>query len=149
MILIDTNVVARTLQKNHIHHRPAMDSILFLRTSQIEILVISPQIIQEFYAIATRASNGLAITPDNALHEIQLIKQDYPLLPESALIYPQWEQLVAKYKPTNRRVFDTKHVAFMLVHRIPKILTFNDQDFLHYSEIQALNPFDVLNIPRV
>jgi len=37
----------------------------------------------------------------------------------------------------------------MIQHRVPSILTFNDADFRRFTEIQTLNPFDVLGIPRV
>jgi hypothetical protein len=36
----------------------------------------------------------------------------------------------------------------MIQHRVPKLLTFNDADFRAVAEIQSLNPFDVLAIPR-
>jgi predicted nucleic acid-binding protein len=150
VILIDTNVLARSRQVGHIHYQAAVDAMVFERAQRQEVLVISPQTLVEFYATATRTlTNGLGLSPDQAMSEIETIQKDFPLFPESALIYPQWEMLVRKYKPTNRRVFDARHVAFMLVHRIPTILSFNDQDFIQYQEIQVLNPFDVLKIPRV
>jgi predicted nucleic acid-binding protein len=150
VILIDTNVLARSRQIGHVHYQVAIDAIVFERVRREEVLVISPQVLVEFYATATRTlSNGLGLTPDQAMREIEKIQEDFPLLAESNLIYPQWETLVRKYKPTNRLVFDARHVAFMLVHQIPQILSFNDQDFIAYSEIRVLNPFDVLGLPRV
>ena len=98
--------------------------------------------------MATRSQNSLNLSADQALQEIQGIKQDFPLLPETPQLFVRWETLVAKYKPKNRMVFDTRLVAFMMMHQIPAILTFNDQDFRQFTEIQVFNPFDVLGIPR-
>ena len=148
MILVDTNVLARSLQLGSKHYQPAIDAIAHERTQNNKVLIIAPQTLIELYVTCTRTENGLGLTPEQALLEIADVKTRYPLLPETSAIFPQWEGLVAKYKPTNRRVFDTRHVAFMLVHQIRKLLSFNDKDFMQCSEIQVLNPFDVLNIPR-
>lgn len=151
MIFLDTNILARTMQSGSSHHLPALDSLTFLRTQRRERLAIFPQVVTEFYAIATRPvqSNGLGLIPDEAINRIAWIKSQYDLLDETADIFPQWERLVAKYKPRNRQVFDLRHVAAMLANNMTQILTFNDQDFISYSEIQVLNPFDLLGLPRV
>jgi predicted nucleic acid-binding protein len=81
--------------------------------------------------------------------EVGRIKREYPVFPETPTVFPEWEYLVSKYRPKNRRIFDARLVALMLVHRIPEILSFNDKDFAQYSEIRVLNPFDVLGIPRL
>ena len=36
----------------------------------------------------------------------------------------------------------------MLEHRVNRILTFNDADLKRYAEITAINPFDILGLPR-
>ena len=149
MILVDTNILARTLQIGHVHQLPALDAMDLLRTQRNEVLVVSPQNLIELYAIGTRSANGLGFAPDRALEEIENIKRDSPLLPETPDLFPTWEQLVAKYKPVNRRVFDMRHAAFMVIHAIPSILTFNDSDFSSITEIQTLNPFTLLGVPRV
>ncbi len=149
MIFVDTNVLARTVEKGHPQYQAAVDAVSFLRVSRAEALVISPQVLMEFYAASTRRVNGLGLTAEQALSEIALIKQQYALLSDHPSIFSEWEQLVQKYKPVNRLVFDTRHVAFMRVYQLTEILTFNDKDFSIYSEIQPLNPFDILKRPRV
>src|SRR4051794_3121849 len=107
MILLDTNIISRTMQSGNPHYQPALDSLAFLRTQRGERLAIFPQVMTEFYAIATRAvqSNGLGLTPDEAISRIAWMKSQYDLFEETAEIFPQWERLVAKYKPRNRQVF--------------------------------------------
>ena len=149
MILLDTNILARTIQAGHVHQKPALDAIQHLYRDGHEAFSISPQVLVEFYHVATRSTNALVLTPAQAITEISKIKSNFMLLPELPDMFPAWESLVGKYAPTNRTVYDLRHVAFMLVHRIPKLLAFNDKDFVHCNEIQTLNPFDVLQLPRV
>ena len=147
MILVDTNVLARAIQNGHAHQKPALDALAFKRRQQHDVLVVAPQVLMEFYAACT-APNGLGLSADQALAEVGRIKQEYPLFPETPALFPEWEYLVAKYKPTNRRIFDVALVALMLVHDIPEILSFNDKDFARFSEVRAVNPFDLLGIPH-
>jgi predicted nucleic acid-binding protein len=149
MMFLDTNIIARSLQRSHPHHQPALDAMRVLAARDREQFFISPQVLTEFYAIATRSTNGLGLAPHDALVEMENLKQRFQLLPELPTIFPRLEQLLASYHPTNRHVFDLRHVAVMLTHGIPKILTFNDADFRPFAEIQPLNPFDVLGSPRL
>ncbi len=148
MIFLDTNILARSIQTGHPHHQPAVDAVALLRARDRERFAVSPQVLVEFYAICTRTHNGLALPPQQALLEISRIKAVYPLLSDSPAIFPTLESLLAKYFPTNRRVFDARHVAVMLTHGLSKILTFNDADFTPFTEITAINPFDLLGLPR-
>ncbi|MCY7273768.1 MAG: PIN domain nuclease, partial [Phormidesmis sp. CAN_BIN44] len=55
-------------------------------------------------------------------------------------IFPTWERLIQHYRVMGKQAHDTRLVAAMLVHNIPKILTFNVQDFLRFTEITVLDP---------
>jgi hypothetical protein len=128
-----------------------MDSVAFLATTQRETFTISTHSLYELYFVFTKplASNGFGYTADRAAKEISSTLKTFPMLPEAPGIFPIWQTLVAKYKITNRPIFDAKLVASMIEYRVPRILTFNDADFVYFTEITALNPFDVLGIPRV
>ena len=43
---------------------------------------------------------------------------------------------------------DARLAALMAERAIPRLLTFNDSHFARYSEIVAINPFDVLGVPH-
>ena len=103
------------------------------------------------YVVLTRpaaATGGLGMTAGQAGAEIAATRALFELLPETAQVYPTWEGLVAKYAVQGKRAHDVRLVALMIQHRVPKLLTFNDADFRSITEIQSLNPFDVLAIPR-
>ncbi|HVT80775.1 MAG TPA: type II toxin-antitoxin system VapC family toxin [Phycisphaerae bacterium] len=148
MILVDTNLLVRAIEAGDKHQKPAVDALFLLR-SRGEVPVLVPQNILEFYAVCTRSSRGPRLSADQVLLEVEKLKRDFPVLPESPAVFAQWETLVSNYKPVNRLVFDIRLAASMIVHGISTILTFNDGDFRSIQEIRTLNPFDLLNMPRV
>jgi predicted nucleic acid-binding protein len=147
MILLDTNVLGRMLDTGDLQHQAAVDAVALLHR-RAEGLGICAQNIVELYAIATRAQRGLGLSPSEALAEIAAMKSRFALLPDVP-IHAKWEELLAKYLVTNRLVFDLRLVAAAIVGGCSGILTFNDADFERFSEIQALNPFDLLGVPRI
>jgi predicted nucleic acid-binding protein len=70
-------------------------------------------------------------------------------LSESARVYPIWEGLIAKHAVLGKQANDARLVALMIHHGLVRMLTFNDADFRRFTEIEPVNPFDVLTIPRV
>lgn len=149
MILVDTNVLARSVEQNHLHHQAALQSMAHLRKQLNEELVVFPQNLIEFYSLATRLHNSLKLSPKDALKEVAAIEKRFIVLLERPGFFADWKDLVYKYKPTNRQVYDIRLVAMMLNHGVSGILTFNDKDFDFVTEIRTINPFDLLNLPRV
>lgn len=151
MILVDTNVLLRVAQPGHLHRQPALDAIELLRVRDGEQFAVCPQALYEMYVVCSRpaSANGLGMTPQRAHAEIISTRGLFQLLPETAQIYPTWEGLIAKYAVSGKRAHDVRLVATMIEHNIPRVLTFNDVDFGPFAEIEAVNPFDVLGMPRV
>jgi predicted nucleic acid-binding protein len=150
MILVDTNVHLRLLQGGHPHQKPALDAMELLTTREHEHFVVAPQSLYEMYVVCTRpvAQNGLGLTPERAHQEIVQVRTLFGLLPETSNVYATWEMLVAKYGVAGKPAHDARLVALMLEHRVDRIMTFNDADMNRYAEITAINPFEVLGLPR-
>ena len=102
------------------------------------------------YVFLTRpvSGNGFGMTAQQARAEIAATRALFELLPETAQVYPTWEGLIAKHDIDGKRAHDVRLVSLMIQHRVGKLLTFNDADFRPFTEIEPLNPFDVLAIPR-
>ncbi len=151
MILVDTNVLLRIAQPGHPHRQVALDAIESLRVRDAENFAICPQSLYEMYVVCSRpvSANGLGMTPQRAHAEIDGVRALFQVLPETSQVYPTWQGLIAKYAPAGKRAHDARLVALMIEHHIPRLLTFNDVDFAQFVEIAALNPFDVLGVPRV
>jgi predicted nucleic acid-binding protein len=88
------------------------------------------------------------MSAEQACREIISTRTVFEMLPETAQTYIIWENLVAKHKIVGKRAHDVRLVAVAIENKIPKLLTFDDSDFRSFTEIEAVNPFDVLVIPR-
>lgn len=125
-------------------HRDVARSLAVLRGRGDDPRVIAQNLI-EFWAVATRpiADNGLGITAAQAAREVTRLKTLFGILPDTADILPQWEQLVVKHQVLGKQVHDTRLIAAMHVHRITHLLTFNTADFKRYDGITVVNPSSV------
>ena len=151
MILVDTNILLRIAQIGHAHRQPALDALQLLTIRDQEHFAVAPQSLYEMYVVCSRPAsvNGFGYTPQQACAEILAARALFEILPETSQVYPTWEGLIAKYTVQGKQAHDTPLVALMIQHRVPKLLTFNDGDFRRFAEVQAINPFDVLALPRV
>lgn len=141
MILLDTNVLVHSKLANSVHYQAVTQRLteLYLRN---EDLVICPQVVYEFYVVATRPlkSNGLGLTCVDALQEIDNLQQTYTLIEEPSNLLSDWMGLLHKYQTLGKSAHDTRLVAFMQGHGITRIYTLNPADLNRYNqEISILN----------
>ena len=147
-VLVDTNILMRSIEPQHPMQRVAADALSHLRR-QGEQLVLLPQNRYEFWAAATRpvAQNGLGLTPAEAEPEIARFKTLFPVMGDSAAIFPVWEQLVVQHQVFGKNAHDARLVAAMLVHGVASLLTFNKPGFVRYGSIVVISPQDVVSPP--
>jgi predicted nucleic acid-binding protein len=88
MILLDTNLLARINNSAHPHCIVARRAVTVLR-GRGEQLVIVPQTIYEFWAVATRKAgappagqNGLGMTTSQASQWLHYFQRRFTLLPD-------------------------------------------------------------------
>lgn len=144
--LLDTNILLRTIVTDDPNYQITQDAIASLRRSK-ERLFIAPQNLIELWNVATRPSNknGLGLSPPETAAEVAQLKELFILLPDTEQIYPQWERLVKTYEVRGTKVHDTRLVAFMLVHRLSHILTFNTKDFRRFrTEVTVVSPNEIM-----
>ncbi len=110
-----------------------------------EKLFIVPQVLVEFWAVATRPTNanGLGMTTDEAEQELENLQKLFTVLPENEKIFDEWKTLVVKHKVSGKPAHDTRIVAAMIVHKIENVLTLNPNDFRRFTEIKSVRPQDV------
>lgn len=108
-------------------------------------LVIVPQILVEFWAVATRPTNvnGLGMKTGEAETELDKFQKLFKVLPENEKIFQEWKTLVAKYNVKGKPTHDTRIVAAMIVNGIDNILTLNPGDFKRFTEINTISPMDI------
>lgn len=110
-----------------------------------EELVIVPQVVVEFWVVATRPKsvNGLGLTVDEAEAEIEKVQRVFTVLPENEKIFDRWKMLVTKHKVSGKVAHDAHIVAAMIVHGIENLLTLNPNDFKRFAEINVVSPRDI------
>ena len=122
MILLDTNLLTRMTDPDNPHcafARRAVNSVL----AQGQRLVIVPQNLYEFWAVATRkpgrpptGQNGLGMTPGQASLWLGYFQRRFNLLPDHEDMFLRWHDLVRSFGVTGLRSHDARLVASMQCH---------------------------------
>ncbi len=136
MILLDTNIILRSKQKHSTHFHGVVSRLLELADEEEE-LVVCPQVIYEFYVVATRPpnKNGLGLSTINAKNEIDNILETYYMPPEDNRLFYMWRKIIADYNVSGKNAHDARIVAFMIMHGIKKLYTLNLSDFARFNSI--------------
>jgi predicted nucleic acid-binding protein len=144
-VLVDTNLLLRSIQTDHAHYPMATSALLLLRRT--ERLCITTQNLYELWSVCTRpaAVNGMGMSTTDAKTELDKARRFFTLLPDAPAIFNEWERLVTTHDVKGKNAHDARLVAAMIVQGIEKILTFNKKDFLRFSQIQVLTPDEILS----
>src|SRR5690242_19889215 len=145
-ILLDTNVLLRSVEPTHAHHQTSVTAIDILSKQKHELLV-APQVLYEFWSVATRPleNNGLGMDPVEAHAELITIRRLFRLLRDERAIYSIWEELVSTLDVKGKQAHDARLAAAMRRHDVGHLLTFNAPDFARYAFITVLTPAEVVH----
>jgi predicted nucleic acid-binding protein len=145
-VLVDTNVLCRLAEVDHIQHSVASLAVRKLHAAG-EALCLVPQVIYEYWVVATRPvqENGLGMTPADADGAVDDWLATFDLLRDERRIFDPWRDLILRHQVMGKSAHDTRLVAAMHRHDIRNLLTFNVADFRRYANIDVFTPEDVLN----
>ena len=145
MILLDTNLLTRmtrSLDPQSGAARAAIKALL----RRGERLIVVPQNLYEFWAVATRPAgpppagrNGLGMTAVQAAHWLRFFRRRFTLLPDREELTTLWQELVERHVVTGFRAHDVRLVAAMQTYGITRLLTFNASDFRGLA-VEILDP---------
>jgi len=140
-ILIDTNILLRSVQPEHPMNASAVRALAILMERE-EPLVVSIQNIAEFWNTATRpeANNGLGFSIEETRDEVFKLEEFFAVLHENDASYAAWKDLVVENRVSGVQVHDARLVAVMKAHDIRRIVTFNTSDFTRYDGIEPIHP---------
>lgn len=146
LTLQDTNLLLRGSQPSHPQHQEALNAQEELRQRGDKLCLVAQNLV-EFRAVATRplSVNGLGMSQSQADMEIARLEYLFPVFPDTPEIFTEWKRLNRLYGAQGKQNHDARIVAAMIVCDIPRILTFNKEDFIRYPEIVALTPKEVLH----
>jgi predicted nucleic acid-binding protein len=135
MILLDTNLLTRMTVSGDSQYGVARTAIQTLMQRR-ERLIIVPQNLYEFWAVATRApgpppggANGLGMTPSQAGLWLRFFQRRFTLLPDREELVVLWQGLIEAHAIVGFRAHDARLVAAMQSYAIDRLLTFNVAHF--------------------
>lgn len=145
MILLDTNLLGRLTDSADalcLVARKAVHTLL----ANGERLIIVPQNLYEFWAVATRrpgappvGHNGLGMTPEQASQWVRFFQRRFALLPDREELFTHWYALVRARGIKGLKSHDARLVAAMQSYGITRLLTFDAGDFQGFA-ITLLDP---------
>jgi len=144
-ILIDTNVLLRSVQPSHPMHAVAVRALETLLKRE-EPLFVALQNVAEFWNAATRpiANNGLEFTIEEVQAEVAKIEGFFQVLTENTESYSAWKTLLGAQRVRGVQVHDARLVAVMKTHGIAQVVTFNVADFDRFPGIEAVHPAKII-----
>jgi predicted nucleic acid-binding protein len=135
MILLDTNLLTR-MARSHDPQSGVARAAIQILLGRGERLIIVPQNLYEFWAVATRppgqppaGRNGLGMTAVQAGQWLRFFRRRFTLLPDREELSRLWQELVERHVVTGFRSHDVRLVAAMQSYGITRMLTFNATDF--------------------
>jgi predicted nucleic acid-binding protein len=136
LILVDTNLLARLTDKSHAHH-PIARTAVFNLSARREQLVVVPQNLYEFWAVATRKAgkksaggeNGLGMSIAVAKWWMDYLQRRFTVLPDRDDLFTRWRDLVVTRQIRGLPAHDARLVASMQGYGVTQLLTFNLKDF--------------------
>lgn len=146
--LVDTSLLARLANKSDAQHSVAVAAVLQLHRLG-EVLHITPQVLVEFRNVATRPINlnGLGLLTSDTESQTLEFEALFPLLVETADIYPAWKGIVETLGIVGKQVHDARLVAVCHAHGVTHLLSFNVGHFNRMAgvgpRIEVVNPRNV------
>jgi predicted nucleic acid-binding protein len=136
--LVDTSILARLANTADPFHLVAARAVVELHRRG-EVLHVTPQNLVEFRNMATRprAVNGLELAAGEAESKAAIFEATFPLLAETAAIFPAWRALVGALGIIGKQVHDARLVAVCHVHAVTHLLTFN---ITHFARMAGFGP---------
>ncbi len=128
-VLIDTNILLYSLDKNNEYYNYSKDII----SDNFDNIFITSKNISEFIAVLTKQNIDYGIIL-NYLKTINNFNVIYPDHNSNKIFY----DLISKYKPKGNRIFDIEIVSIMLSNGVKNIITVNKKDFETIAEINIL-----------
>ncbi|MFN0277375.1 MAG: type II toxin-antitoxin system VapC family toxin [Pyrinomonadaceae bacterium] len=137
----DSNILTALSQKKSSQYIYVEQAIAEFRQKK-ENIVIFPQNLVEFWAVATRPleANGLNLSIEKTVSEMRRFRRNFTFVNELPDLFFEWEILVQKYQVKGKNVHDARIVAAMMQHGITHLLTFNVKDFNRFDEITVVDP---------
>src|SRR5258708_5844088 len=115
LILIDTGILLRLLDRNDPQHALIRQALRLLR-GRGDTFALSAQNAAEFWNVCSRpatARGGLGLTVQETERRLRVVERLFPVLADTTAAYPLWRQLVVRHGVMGAAVHDARLVAWM------------------------------------
>jgi predicted nucleic acid-binding protein len=136
-VFVDTCILLDATNAARAGHKAAIAALEHNRE-----LVMSAQIVREYLAVATRATdvNGLGLVLEDALSNVEVFRRFVRLVPEEKPILRAFLALLNDVRCVGKTIHDAFVVATMQTHGIRTILTNNTEHFRRFTQIKIVQP---------
>ena len=138
LVVVDTNVLLAATDRSRESHGEA----LALLNHDTRRLAVTPQIVREYLAVATRPveANGLGMPGRDAAANMEQFLEDIELLPENTETSRGLMGLVVQNVAIGKQVHDANVVAVALAHGARTIATGNARHFVRFADSLTIEP---------
>lgn len=138
---VDTNILLAATDTDWSAHSRSRVFLTLGLSGKLRLFACG-QIFREYLVVATRPleNNGLGLTPQKAIENIESFHQCLQLLEENDATTRRLESLVAKNSIKGKRIHDANLVSIMIENGLSEIITLNPKDFTAFSEITPREP---------
>lgn len=142
--LLDTNILVKLANPEDGQHAVCKQALQRLK-SQGHQLCIAPQVLVEFWVVCTRPADqkgyekGYGWNPSDTRNQINKLRNLFELRPEVPELFDRWLDMVSKANVRGKRAHDARLAAFVVVHHIDYLLSFNIQDFQNL-QVKLVHP---------
>lgn len=136
LVVIDTNVLLAATDRSRAAHEAATT----LLNDDERRLALTPQIVREYLAVATRPAeaNGFGLAVADAVANMKQFLDDMDLLSEDAGTTAGLIGLIDRKVASGKQVHDANIVAVALAHRAGVIVTDNVRHFSRFADLIAI-----------
>lgn len=147
--LADTNLLLRMADPSSEQHATATQALARLLERGDEVYLTTQNFI-EFWAVATRPvdANGFGWSSERTAKEVSELRERFPILPDSPVVFARWFELVQRFPVHGKRVHDARLVAVLQAHGIEHLISFNTQDFAAFPFLSLFDPHQLVNSPQ-
>ena len=144
MAVLDTNVLVGLVSNSDWKYKSATNAVARYR-QQGKPLILIPQAVYEFWAVATRPTKergGLGFTTQHTKQCVQRFFRLATFHEDDHTIYEIWEALVDRHDTKGKPSHDARIVAAMIAHNCSDILSYDERDFSRYEQEYSINKID-------
>ncbi len=131
-LFVDTNILIYATNEASPWHEVANTALQTARQRGVD-LILSPQILREYLAAATRPAKTGTLSLPKILENFRTFQTDFTVVEETKSGLAFLAEFLRTIPLGGKQIHDANIVATMLTYNIPSLLTHNTDDFKRFA----------------